>query len=136
MLAIIFAFTLTSCVNSPKGEAGFLQAVTSAFDRKDISQLNKLTCWDRVPEARRKAVLDKYARDLEFGAKEIQLIQPDPSAPDIEWRKDGITYRSNLKVVTHIKIEFKEGAKYKDGTYFVGEKNGRLFLLAPAPVIE
>ena len=26
------------------------------------------------------------------------------------------------------------GAAFKDGTYFVGEKDGKLFLLAPAPV--
>ena len=77
-----------------------------------------------------------YARDLAFGAKEVKLTASDPMTPDTAWELDGVTYRSNLKVTKNIKIEFSEGAKYKDGTYFVGEKDGKLFLLAPAPAEE
>ena len=55
VLSIIIAITSTSCVTLPKEETRFEQAVKSAFEKQDISQLDKLTCWDRVPEARRKA---------------------------------------------------------------------------------
>lgn len=117
-------------------ESRFEQAVKSAFENQNVAQLEQLTCWDRVPEARRKATMKTYARDVEFGAKEVKLTPADPMTPEIAWKLDGISYRSNLKVTKNIKIEFGEGAKYKDGTYFVGEKDGKLFLLAPAPVQE
>jgi hypothetical protein len=132
----ILAVAFVSCTTSPSGESRFQQAVETAFQNHDISELDKLTCWDRVPEARRKATMELYARDLKFGAKDIELTPPDPRSPDIEWKKDGITYKSNLEVLKNVKITFKEGAKYKDGTYFVGEKEGKLFLLAPAPIEE
>ena len=117
-------------------ESRFERAVKSAFEKQLVSQLEQLTCWDRVPEAQREATMKLYARDLEFGAKEVKLTPPDPRTPEIPWKLDGVTYKSNLKVVRNMKIEFKEGAKYRDGTYFVGEKDGKLFLLAPAPVEE
>lgn len=117
-------------------ESRFEQAVRSAFENQNVAQLEQLTCWDRVPEARREATMKTYARDLAFGAKEVTLTPADPMTPDIAWKLDGISYRSNLKVTKNIKIEFGEGAKYKDGTYFVGEKDGKLFLLAPAPAEE
>jgi hypothetical protein len=129
ILVVAFMFYRTS----PNEEHRFEQAVTTAFANQDISELDELTCWDRVPEARRKAVMELYARDLRFGAKDIKLTEPDPETPDIEWKKDGIVYKSNLVVIKNIKITFKEGAKYKDGTYFVGKKDGKLVLLAPAP---
>ena len=115
-------------------ESRFEQAVKSAFENQSVSRLDQLTCWDRVPEARRKATMKIYTRDVAFGAKEVKLTSPDPTTPDMPWDLDGITYKSNLEVTKNIKIEFGDGAAFKDGTYFVGEKDGKLFLLAPAPV--
>lgn len=133
-LSVILTAVCSCWAASPQEEARFEQAVRSAFEKQDVGLLEKLTCWDRVPEARRKATTKLYARDLNFGARAVKLIEPDPRNPDIAWTKDGVTYKSNLAVIKHVKITFNEGARFKDGTYFVGEKEGKLFLLAPAPV--
>ena len=133
-LTVILAVACSSWAASPEEEARFEQAVKSAFEKQDLKQLEKLTCWSRVPEARRKATMNIYARDLKFGAKSVELTEPDPKRPDVAWTKDGVTYKSNLPVVKNLKIGFNEGARFRNGTYFVGEKDGKLFLLAPAPV--
>ena len=133
-LSAILTAVPSSWAASAEEESRLEQAVTAAFEKQDPALLEKLTCWDRVPEARRKAVMKLYARDLKFGAREVKLTKPDPKTPDVAWTKDGVTYRSNLPVVKNVKITFKEGARFKNGTYFVGEKDGKLFLLAPAPV--
>lgn len=133
-LSLVLTTVCTCWAASPQEEASFEQAVRSAFKKQDVSLLEKLTCWDRVPEARRKATMKLYARDLKFGARAVKLVEPDLRTPDIAWTKDGVTYKSNLTVIKHLKIAFNEGARFKDGTYFVGEKAGKLFLLAPAPV--
>jgi len=133
-LAVILTAICTCWAASPEEEVRFEQEVRSAFEKQDLSLLEKLTCWDRVPDGRRKATMKLYARDLKFGAKAVKLIDPDPTCPDVAWTKDGVTYKSNLAVIKNVKIRFNEGARSKDGTYFVGEKEGKLFLLAPAPV--
>ena len=51
VLSIIIAITSTSCVTLPKEKIRFEQAIKSAVEKQDISQLDKLTCWDWVPDA-------------------------------------------------------------------------------------
>jgi len=135
----LFMILTTVCIckaASPEEQARFEQAVRSAFDKQDLKLLENLTCWERVPQARREAKMKLYARDLKFGARTVKLTEPDPRSPDVAWTKDGVTYKSNLPVIKNVKITFNEGARFKNVTYFVGEKQGGLFLLAPAPVHE
>ena len=90
-----------------------------------------LVCWDRVPEKFKESRKKQYARDLAEATTDITLTDPDPDYPDREWKdKDGVSYRTNLPVVKQLKIKMKTVS----GIYPVGEKDGKLYLLAPAPV--
>ena len=116
-------------------EARFLAAAKAAFERHDADALMALTCWDRVPDKLKDSGKKQYARDVVQTATDITLINPDPKFPDLEWKDtDGVAYRSNLPVIKQLKITFAPGGRFKDGTYPVGEKDGQLYLLAPAPV--
>jgi hypothetical protein len=64
----------------------------------------------------------------------VALVPPDPDYPDREWQKDGVTYRSNRPVSNHLKAAWQDGERSGDVVLPVGEKDGRLYLLAPAPV--
>lgn len=103
-----------------------------------------LTCWDRVPDKFKDSSRKQYARDVAQTASNITLANPDPNEPDLAWKDtDGVSYRSNLSVIKQLKITFASDAKIEtkigsidvsDATYPVGEKNGKLYLLEPAPV--
>jgi len=93
-----------------------------------------MTCWDRVLDKLKNSGKRQYARDVEQTITDITLIDPDPMFPDVEWKDSaGVAFRSNLPVIKQLKIKFSTG-KFKDGTYPVGEKDGKLYLLEPAPV--
>jgi hypothetical protein len=120
---------------SQQEEANFLAAATTAFEKHDADALSILTCWDRVPAKLKDSSKKNYVRDAALTMTGIALTAPDPQAPDLEWKdKDGVAYRSNLPVVKHLKITFAPGGRFKDVTYPVGEKEGKLYLLEPAPV--
>ena len=116
-------------------EKRFLAAAKQAFVNHDADALMALTCWDRVPEKFKLSGKAQYARDVAMSATDISLVAPDPKLPDLVWKdSDGVSYRSNLTVVKHLKISFASGSQFLDGSYPVGEKAGKLYLLEPAPV--
>ena len=120
---------------SPDEEARFVAAAKQAFEKHDADALAALTCWDKVPDKFKDSGKKQYARDAKQGATDITLTNPDPNSPDLVWQDtDGVSYRSNLSVVKQLKITFAPGGLFKNGTYPVGEKDGKLYLLEPAPV--
>lgn len=115
-------------------ESQFIAAAKAAFEKHDAGALVALTCWDRVPEKLKASGEKQYARDASQTVGDITLTNPDPDFPDVVWKdKDGVSYRSNLPVIKQLKITFKTGP-FSDGRYPVGEKDGKLYLLEPAPV--
>ncbi|EEF58030.1 hypothetical protein [Pedosphaera parvula] len=142
MKTLIFALTAILVLRlqpllaaSPDEEARFVAAVKQAFEKRDADALMTLTCWDRVPDKFKASGRKQYARDARQGATDFTLTNPDPNEPDLVWKDtDGVSYRSNLSVVKQFKITFTKGGEFKDGTYPVGEKDGKLYLLEPAPV--
>lgn len=119
---------------SPQEEARFVAAAKQAFAKHDADALAALTCWDRVPDKIKTRGKKQYARDVKQQVRDITLTDPDPKYPDLVWKDaDGVSYRSNLPVIKQLKITFS-GGKFSNGVYPVGEKNGKLYLLEPAPV--
>jgi len=119
---------------SPEEEARFVAAARQAFEKHDAAALVALTCWDRVPDKLKASGKKQYARDVAQTVSDITLTNPDPDYPDLVWKDtDGVSYRSNLPVVKQLKIIFKTG-EFGDGRYPVGEKDGKLYFLEPAPV--
>jgi hypothetical protein len=144
---------LTACLSlsilpaqaaSPAAEARFLAAAKAAFQKHDAAALTALVCWDRVPENLQVSGKERLAREVALTATDLVLIAPDPQLPDLEWKDaTGTAFRANLPVTRHLKITFAPGSvvqlkrgpvKVKDTSYPVGEKDGKLFLLEPAPV--
>jgi|GEM_PF-1657475 len=120
---------------TPDEEVRFVAAAKQAFQKHDADGLMAITCWDRVPDQLKESARQIYARDAKQDVTDIKLTKPDTKKPDLMWKdKDGISYRSNLAVVKQLVITFAPGGHFKDGTYPVGEKKGKLYLLEPAPV--
>lgn len=116
-------------------EARLVTAARKAFDTHDADALAALTCWDRVPDKLNESGKKQYARDAARAISNVMLTNPDPKFPDLVWKdKDGTAYRSNLAVTKQLKITFGPGGLFKEATYPVGEKDGKLYLLEPAPV--
>jgi hypothetical protein len=134
-LAAIFSLSVQSVrAASPEEEARFFNAATNAFAKHDADALVAMSCWDRVPDKLKASGRQQYVRDVALSATNITLINPDPNFPDLEWKDGaGIAYRSNLPVIKQLKIIFSSG-EFSDGTYPVGEKAGKLYLLEPAPI--
>ena len=140
----IFLLALGVCLSLPlqpvwaasKEEEGrILTAAKSAFEKHDAGALMAITCWDRVPDKFKDSGKKHYVRDVAKTVTDITLKSPDPKFPDLEWKdSDGVAYRSNLPVIKHLKITFARGQTFRDATYPVGEKDGKLYLLEPAPV--
>ena len=141
MRPLLFALTVSFALAfqpvraaSQEEEASFVAAAKQAFKNHDADALMALTCWDRVPDKFKHSGKKQYARDVGQTASDITLTIPDPKYPDLEWKdKDGVSHRSNLPVVRQLKITFAPGGRFKDGRYPVGEKDGKLYLLQPAP---
>jgi hypothetical protein len=121
---------------SPEAEVKFLAAVRQGFEQQDTNALIALTCWDRVPEKNIAYGQQQLVRDITtMKVADMKLIDPDPGLPDQVWKdKDGVAYCSNLPVIKQLKITFAPGGRFETGSFPVGEKDGKLFLLEPAPV--
>lgn len=145
---------------SPEEEARFIAAAKQAFEKHDADALVALTCWDRVPEKLKKNGKQQYAGDVGYvktiagpPITDIKLLNPDK--PDVHWNVDddprfaeidpawketGVAYYSNLPIVKQLKITFaptKADAKTSltiDVIYPVGEKDGKLYFIEPAPL--
>jgi hypothetical protein len=124
--------TGASDVQAAAGEQSrFLAAAEQAFEKKDVEALLALVCWDRVPDKFKESRKKQFTRDVSDATDDIALTDPDPNYPDHEWKdKDGVSYRANLPIVKQLKIKTRIG----NAIYPVGEKDGKLYLLAPAPV--
>jgi hypothetical protein len=135
-IIVLLALSLRAMLAaSPEEEARFLTAAKAAFEKHDGEALAALTCWDRVPDKLKESNKKHYGRDVAQTATDMKVINPDPNFPDLEWKDtDGVSYRSNLPVTKQLKITFAPGGRFKDATYPIGEKDGKLFLLEPAPV--
>ena len=120
-------------------EARFLAAVQKAFEARDASGLDALTCWDRVPEKQIQNLQHAYAalvaeKDDIF---DFKLVDRDRNFVDRDRTEDGVTYRMNLPVTRQLNMKATDPRDKKTLfvlTFAVGEKDGKLFLLASAPV--
>jgi hypothetical protein len=129
---------------SPDEQAKFLAAAKQAFEKHNSDALAALTYWGRVSDKLKERGKKRYAQEVALTVTDVALSAPDPKSPDLEWKDEaGIAHRSNLPVTKHLKITFAPGSsiqlkrgtvKVRDVTYPVGEKDGKLYLLQPAPV--
>jgi hypothetical protein len=141
---------------SPDEEARFVAAVKQAFAKHDADALVALTCWDGAPDKLKKDGKLQYAPAASAEAPAVadaKLL--NPAKPDVQWSADedprfieidpawketGAAYHSNLAIVKELKLTFapmKADANSSvtiDVTYSVGEKDGKLYFIEPAPV--
>ena len=124
---------------TPEEQARFLAAVQKAFDARDASGLDALTCYDRTPEKLKQSLQTTYAALLaEKGVVlDFKLVDPDRKFIDKERTEDGVAYRANLPITRQLNIKYKNATDQKtllQMCFPVGEKDGKLFLLGSAPV--
>ena len=135
LLVFLSTFFQSALAATQDEEARFASATRKAFDTHDTDALSALTCWDRVPSKLKESGKKQYARDAARAVTGVMLTNPDPKSPDLVWNdKDGRAYRSNLPVIKQPRITFGPGGLFREATYPVGEKDGKLYLLEPAPV--
>ena len=144
---------------SPEEEARFVAAARQAFEKHDAAALVALTCWDRAPDKLKKNGEQQYVGIIGYAktitgppVTDIKLLNPDKSSVqwnvdddprfveiDPAWKQAGVGYRSNLPIVNQLKVTFaptKADDKTSltiDVTYPVGEKDGKLYFIEPAP---
>jgi hypothetical protein len=144
---------------SPEEEARFIAAAKQAFEKHDADALIALTCWDKVPDKLKKDGKQQYVGIIGYTktitgspVTDIKLSSPDKSGAqwsvdddprfveiDPAWKKAGFAYHSNLPIVKQLKVTFaptKADAQTSltlDVTYSVGEKDGKLYFIEPAP---
>jgi len=128
----------SSAVTSEE-EARFVTAVRKAFEARDASALDALTCWDRVPQKSKENTQRGYTGLI--GEKtcvfEFKLAEPDLKFVGHDQTEDGVTYRANLPITKQLEVTCRDKADKKILlviSYPVGEKDGQLFLLGSAPV--
>jgi hypothetical protein len=158
--ASILAFLLQMVrAASPEEEARFVAVAKQAFEKHDSDALLALTCWDRVPDKLKKDGRQQYAGIIGYTktitgspVTDIKLASPDKSGVqwnvdddprfveiDPVWKEAGVVYHSNLAIVKQLKVTFaptKADAQTSltiDVTYSVGEKDGKLYFIEPAP---
>src|SRR6266700_337664 len=124
---------------APEEEARFLAAVQKAFEARDASVLDELTCWDRVPEKLKQNLQGTYAALVaEKGVVfDFKLVDPERKFVDRDRTEDGVPYRANLPVTRQLNMKATDTRDKKTLfilTFAVGEKEGKLFLLGSAPV--
>jgi hypothetical protein len=135
-VAVLISIPLQSVRGaSPEVEANFLTAVRQAFDKQDTNALFALICWDRVPDKIIKRSKKQRMREITLKVSEMTLITPDPNEHRQGYKdKEGIVYLPNLPEIKQLKIVFVTDGRFQSSIYSVGEKNGKLYLLVPAPV--
>ena len=124
---------------SQEEEARFLAAVRKAFDARDASILDTLTCWDRMPEKAKRNLQGSYAALVaqKGVAYDFKLVEPELKFIDVDRKEDGATYRANLPITRQLNMK---GIDTRDDKtlfllcFAVGEKDGKLFLAGSAPV--
>jgi len=134
LLLLVILACITQQINaaSPEEEQKFVTAVKSAFAKKDPAALAALTCWDRVPDNLKQRQLKGYASEMKWEANEVSLTKPEQ--PDQEWKdKNGVSFKFNLTITKWLRPSFPAEAHLKIW-HSVGEKDGKLFIAAPAPV--
>lgn len=130
---------LAPAATTPEEESRFLAAVRKAFEARDASGLDALTCWDRVPAEMKKRLQATYASLVaEKGAVfDFKLADPNLTFVDRERTEDGVTYSMNLPLTRQLEMK---GMRPTDKqtlfvlTFGVGEKDGKLLLTGSAPV--
>jgi hypothetical protein len=149
-LCLVVALTFSGCGRTSE-EARFVAAVKRAFAKHDAEALSALTCWDRVTDKFKDSGKKNQAEEVKRTVTDITLINPDPQYPVREWKEaDGVTYGLNLPLVKQMKVVLSVKDKIKDKApeaidvigiddygmiiFNVGEKNGKLYLLEPAPI--
>jgi len=155
-LAMVFLLpVLPVRAASPEEDARFLDGARHAFENHDANALVAMTCWDQVPAKLKEGGKKQYLGGVAAQVADIKLINPDSKHANLEWNEDedprfaelgikwkkaGVRSRLNLPVIKQLKFTFAP-QKFSDGTsltidcaYPVGEKDGKLYLLEPAPV--
>src|SRR5438876_4295321 len=118
LLPIILFAAFASCAAvaaTPKEEARFVTAVRKAFEDRDASGLDKLTCWERVPEKSKKNTQAGYAgivaeRDCIF---DFKMVDPERGFVDRDRMEEGVAYRANLPVTRQLNVTCRDTADKK-----------------------
>jgi hypothetical protein len=150
-IASIFVLQLQSALAVlPDEETRFVAAVKQAFVKHDAERLIALTCWDRVTDKFKDSGKKLFAKEVVRTVTDITLTNPNPQYPVGEWKEaDGVTYGLNLPLTKQLKVVLSVKDKNKTPEpidvigpddygmiiFNVGEKNGKLYLLEPAPVM-
>jgi hypothetical protein len=152
-LAVVCSLPVLSVrAASPAEEARFLNAATNAFAAHDADALVAMTCWDGTPDKLKNDGKEQYATIVAGPrATDIRFVNPDPKYEwtvdedprliqiDPDWKTAGVAYHSNLPVTKQLKITFAPmdagggNSMTISVTYPVGEKDGKLYLIEPAP---
>jgi hypothetical protein len=141
IVAIITLTTLASLPAADKdSEAIFLEKVQSALDAKDGSALLGLVFFDGV-EPQVKEMITKQITDVaEKSVTSAALVETEPSQL-FEYTIQGQVYRTNLKPLKMLRLEYDETIPLSSGTLSkpsislpVGEKDGVLMITTAAPV--
>jgi hypothetical protein len=128
-------------------EARFLAAAKLAFEKHDADALAAIACWDGVPDKLKERGKKEYAGYVAPTVASVAFSAPSqkthPKPPALEWKDDdGVVYRPNLPVTKHLNIAYAPGTTIESKTgkrklseivLLVGERDGKLYLLQPAP---
>lgn len=117
-------------------ENRFIGEFQRAHEEKDLGAMSKLVYWKGVePQTR-----DSMERSFRvFFQKEIESLNlVDPTGKEVnEFKKDGKTYSTNLKVVKLLVIRYKSQDKKPQVTgmtFRLGMNAGRYFIATAAPI--
>ena len=88
-------------------EARFLAAVRKAFEARDATGLDALSCWDRTPADRKKSMQSSYAALVaEKGViYDFKLADPDMKFVDRPQIENGVTYHFNLPITRQLELK-------------------------------
>lgn len=141
IIAIVTLLTSFSLPATDKtSEATFLQKGQSALDAKDGSALLGLVFFDGV-EPQMKEMITKQIIDVaKKSVHSLALVETEPGQI-FEYTIQGQVYRTNLKPIKMLKLEYEETIPLSTGTlsnpsmsFPVGEKDGTLMITTAAPV--
>jgi len=127
------SFPFVSLAASPQEEARVIATVKEAYASKAFPPLFELYYLVGVPES----LIDRIADEIDSGFQgkgtisEIRFIEPDPNFLT-HLNRGGVTYKPTLPITRSLEVRFA-GAANKGTTFQVGEKDGRLYLVAVVP---